>query len=217
MDLTDESWGAVRNTPGVTGFVGHAHQPTPLTPRRGRQDPRPRSRGEDRRSEAAAEVEVRRLRGRRLGHRHRRPVRHPAGHDQRDQPRHASAQGPRRDLRPGDPGRAVVQPDPEELARTNVAGRRRLPYGTPTTARTRSMPPRRSSRRSSSSRSTPARPTPRRRSARRSASTASTSWSSARRTTPRPRPSAARSSPSRSRSTRTARSPSSPRRRRPPG
>jgi transcriptional antiterminator NusG len=32
MHLTDESWGAVRNTPGVTGFVGHAHQPVPLTP-----------------------------------------------------------------------------------------------------------------------------------------------------------------------------------------
>lgn len=31
MDLADESWGAVRNTPGVTGFVGHAHQPVPLT------------------------------------------------------------------------------------------------------------------------------------------------------------------------------------------
>jgi transcriptional antiterminator NusG len=31
MDLTDESWGAVRNTPSVTGFVGHAHTPTPLT------------------------------------------------------------------------------------------------------------------------------------------------------------------------------------------
>ncbi len=30
MDLTDESWGAVRNTPGVTGFVGHTHQPVPL-------------------------------------------------------------------------------------------------------------------------------------------------------------------------------------------
>jgi transcriptional antiterminator NusG len=29
MDLTDESWGAVRNTPGVTGFVGHTHQPVP--------------------------------------------------------------------------------------------------------------------------------------------------------------------------------------------
>jgi transcriptional antiterminator NusG len=32
MDLTDESWGAVRHTPGVTGFVGHTHQPVPLTP-----------------------------------------------------------------------------------------------------------------------------------------------------------------------------------------
>jgi transcriptional antiterminator NusG len=31
MDLTDESWSVVRHTPGVTGFVGHAHQPTPLT------------------------------------------------------------------------------------------------------------------------------------------------------------------------------------------
>jgi transcriptional antiterminator NusG len=31
MTLTDDSWGAVRNTPGVTGFVGHAHQPVRLT------------------------------------------------------------------------------------------------------------------------------------------------------------------------------------------
>ncbi len=31
MDLTDESWGAVRNTPAVTGFVGNAHQPLPLS------------------------------------------------------------------------------------------------------------------------------------------------------------------------------------------
>ncbi|WP_297082948.1 transcription termination/antitermination protein NusG [uncultured Demequina sp.] len=31
MHLTDESWGTVRNTPGVTGFVGHAQQPVPLT------------------------------------------------------------------------------------------------------------------------------------------------------------------------------------------
>ncbi|QFG69336.1 transcription termination/antitermination protein NusG [Ornithinimicrobium pratense] len=30
MELTDESWGAVRHTPGVTGFVGNAHQPVPL-------------------------------------------------------------------------------------------------------------------------------------------------------------------------------------------
>ena len=30
MDLTDESWAAVRHTPSVTGFVGHANQPVPL-------------------------------------------------------------------------------------------------------------------------------------------------------------------------------------------
>jgi len=31
MDLTDEYWSAVRHTPSVTGFVGHSHQPIPLS------------------------------------------------------------------------------------------------------------------------------------------------------------------------------------------
>ena len=31
MDLTDESWSTVRNTPGVTGFVGQTNRPSPLT------------------------------------------------------------------------------------------------------------------------------------------------------------------------------------------
>jgi transcriptional antiterminator NusG len=31
MDLTDESWAVVRHTPSVTGFVGNAHQPVPLS------------------------------------------------------------------------------------------------------------------------------------------------------------------------------------------
>ncbi|WP_300344203.1 transcription termination/antitermination protein NusG [Nesterenkonia sp.] len=31
MEMTDESWGVVRNTPGVTGFVGNAHDPQPLS------------------------------------------------------------------------------------------------------------------------------------------------------------------------------------------
>jgi len=31
MELTDESWGAVRHTPGVTGFVGNGHNPSPLS------------------------------------------------------------------------------------------------------------------------------------------------------------------------------------------
>ena len=30
MDLNEDSWSTVRHTPGVTGFVGNAHNPTPL-------------------------------------------------------------------------------------------------------------------------------------------------------------------------------------------
>ena len=46
MDLTDESWSAVRHTPSVTGFVGHSHQPVPLSMTRGRGHARPgRGRG----------------------------------------------------------------------------------------------------------------------------------------------------------------------------
>ena len=49
--------------------------------RRGRADPRAEDRGEEDRG-----AEGRRLRGRRVGHRHGRPVRDAARHDQRDQP-----------------------------------------------------------------------------------------------------------------------------------
>ncbi|MCL2784201.1 MAG: transcription termination/antitermination protein NusG [Propionibacteriaceae bacterium] len=31
MDMTDDSWSAVRHTPSVTGFVGHANSPVPLS------------------------------------------------------------------------------------------------------------------------------------------------------------------------------------------
>jgi transcription termination/antitermination protein NusG len=31
MELNDETWGAVRNTPGVTGFVGATSRPSPLS------------------------------------------------------------------------------------------------------------------------------------------------------------------------------------------
>ncbi len=30
MDLSEDSWSAIRHTPGVTGFVGNAHNPVPL-------------------------------------------------------------------------------------------------------------------------------------------------------------------------------------------
>ena len=68
MDLTDESWGVCATRPGVTGFVGNAHHPTPLTPGRGRQDARPggreqaaggrRGRRASRRRRPASTVEV---------------------------------------------------------------------------------------------------------------------------------------------------------------
>lgn len=50
MELNDESWGAVRNTPGVTGFVGATSRPSPLTlnevvkflmPQQGQKKPAP--------------------------------------------------------------------------------------------------------------------------------------------------------------------------------
>ncbi len=92
MDLTDESWGAVRNTPGVTGFVGHTHRPSPLTLDEVMKilAPEQEKKAEGRRDQG------RRLRGRRVGHRHGRPVRDAAGVDQRDQRRLAEAQGARR-------------------------------------------------------------------------------------------------------------------------
>ena len=31
MDLNEDSWGVVKNTPGVTGFVGASNEPVPLT------------------------------------------------------------------------------------------------------------------------------------------------------------------------------------------
>lgn len=125
MDLTNESWGVVRNTPGVTGFVGNAYDPYPLTLDEIVKMLAPEA--EEKAAREAAEAEGKPasgpqargpgagLRGRRLGHRHRRPLRHPPGDHQRDQPRLEEGQGPRRDLRSRDPGRAQLRPDPEEL------------------------------------------------------------------------------------------------------
>ena len=38
-ELDDDSWRVVRNTPGVTGFVGLGAKPTPLSPQRGGEHP----------------------------------------------------------------------------------------------------------------------------------------------------------------------------------
>ncbi len=131
MDLTDESWGAVRHTPGVTGFVGNAHQPVPLSidevftmlapePR----GPLPTPAAAAAQAAAPKHVARRRLRGRRVRHRHGGALRDPSRDDLRDQPRHPEAQGARLDLRPGDPGRAVLRPGRQDL---NPRGSRAAP------------------------------------------------------------------------------------------
>ena len=132
MDLNDASWSAVRNTPGVTGFVGATSRPSPLTvdevlkflaaagregsPGEGRQGRVRRDGGPARRPGRRG-----RLRGRRVGHGHGRPVRHAAGDDLRGQRRRAEAEGPGVDLRPGDPGRAVVHPGLQDLTAARSA------------------------------------------------------------------------------------------------
>ena len=42
MDLNDDAWTVVKNTPGVTGFVGAGSKPVPLGAGRGRPDPQDR-------------------------------------------------------------------------------------------------------------------------------------------------------------------------------
>ena len=100
MDLTDESWSAVRHTPSVTGFVGHSHQPVPLSLEEVENMLAPAVQAE---AEAAAAPECewrrpdqdrlapagrgRRLRRLRLGDGRRRSVRHAARDDHRDQRR----------------------------------------------------------------------------------------------------------------------------------
>ena len=120
MDLTDESWSTVRHTPSVTGFVGHSNPPVPLSLDEVEKMLAPAvvaaaTAGTQPEPEAE-EDRGRRLRGRRLGHGGRRPVRRRARHHHRDQRQQPAAQGPGRDPRPGDPGRPDLRPDPEGLS-----------------------------------------------------------------------------------------------------
>jgi transcription antitermination factor NusG len=125
MELNDESWGAVRNTPGVTASSGHL-APSPLTHRRGRQDPRPgddaagRARQPVARPTTAAVAAPAAVVDFEVGESVTvmdGPVRHAARHHQRDQRRAAEAAGAGLHLRPRDARRAVVQPGLQDLTR----------------------------------------------------------------------------------------------------
>ena len=127
MDLTDDSWAAVRNTPGVTGFVGATSRPTSLSlndvvkfllPQGAAKKP-----GKAAvdccscfvRGHAGTPGDPGGLRGGRVGHRHGRPVRDAAGLDQRGQRRAAEAQGAGVHLRPRDTRRTDLHPGRQDL------------------------------------------------------------------------------------------------------
>lgn len=84
MDLTDASWGAVRHTPGVTGFVGNARNPVPCAWTRSSPCPGFRGRaGREGQAGQQAEPGSRGcgLRSWRVRHRQGRSLRDPSGHD----------------------------------------------------------------------------------------------------------------------------------------
>ena len=123
-DLDDDSWYVVRNTPGVTGFVGLGRQAHAAGPQGRRDVPRGQARGHrghrPRRPGRRLEYEVGesvRVQG--------RPVRRLLRPDRRDQRGPAQAQGARQHLRAGDPGRARVQPGRQALGQRPAPSKER--------------------------------------------------------------------------------------------
>ena len=90
-DLDDDTWGAIRNTPGVTGFVGPGHQADALVPPRGREHPA--GQGGGRRSGHEAQPPPPRVRGGRDGTGQGRPVRRLLRPDRRNQRGPAQVEG----------------------------------------------------------------------------------------------------------------------------
>ena len=107
MEMSDDAWNLVKNTPGVTGFVGSRNKPIPLSqPEVDRllhreTAERPRSRAQFTVGETVKVISgpaVRLLR-----------------RDRRDQRGRGEAQGAGLDLRPRDPGRGRLRPGEEDL------------------------------------------------------------------------------------------------------
>ena len=110
MDLNEESWGLVKNTPGVTGFVGASNEPVPLTQP---EVDRLLHREVAQKVATKAPVHHRRVREGRP-----RPAVRLLRRDLRDQPGRGQAQGPCVNLRPRDAGRGRLRPSQEDLGTT---------------------------------------------------------------------------------------------------
>ena len=108
MDLNDDAWTVVKNTPGVTGFVGAGAKPVPLSQAEVDRILHTGARRAADRPRAAGRVHARRV-----GQGHVRPAVRLRRRDRRHQPRPAEAQGARRHLRAPGAGRARVRPGQE--------------------------------------------------------------------------------------------------------
>ena len=111
MEMTDEAWHLVRNTPKVTGFVGSGKKPTPLTEEEvnqilhqvtvAKEKPRPKHMFEKGEQVRITDGPFSNFIGRRRG----------------SEPRSFDPQGDGHDFRAVDPGGAGVQPGPEDRVR----------------------------------------------------------------------------------------------------
>jgi len=121
-DLDDDSWSVIRNTPGVTGFVGPGTKPTPLSRREVESILQvPLATGGVEQEDPAAP----RVRGGRDGAGEGGAVRRLLRTDRRDQRGPAQAEGPGQHLRAGDPRRARVQPGRQALETGSLKCHRR--------------------------------------------------------------------------------------------
>ena len=120
MDMSDEAWTVVKNTPGVTGFVGSGTKPVPLSQPEVDRILHTATAG------ARAPARARRLRARRVGQGHLRAALRLRRRDRGRQRRPAKAQGAREHLRaPGARG-ALLRPGEEaRLATGRLRWRRK--------------------------------------------------------------------------------------------
>ena len=118
MDLTDEAYHLIKNTPKVTGFLGADNKPMPISDAEARAHPAPGA-GRHRAAEALGLV-----RGGRAGARLRRPVRLVQRHGRGGRRGPLARQGRGVDLRPRDAGRTGIRAGREAVVFEPVACRR---------------------------------------------------------------------------------------------
>ena len=110
MELDDDSWYVVRNTPGVTGFVGTSARPTPISLD---EVDRVLARQKAEKPKVSAEFSegegVKVVEG---------PFADFTGDHQRGEPRPEQAEGAGLDIRARDPGRADVRPGHQAVRRS---------------------------------------------------------------------------------------------------